>query len=92
MRIRFKTSVFHEYFVVTSTKLTTRDTDHVYPSAISDCTYYYYIREDIYKWCKSLNIEYSINFNHDEVIKSQSFWFIEIPNDSEAVLFKLTWM
>jgi hypothetical protein len=92
MKIPIKISEFHKYFEISDEERPARKADHEYKSLISNLIYYYYyIRNDIYEWFKTLNIAYYVNFDIDEKLQL-TFWYIEIPNDSEAVLFKLTWM
>ena len=52
-----------------------------------------YLSEEIHNWFLDFNIEYSLSFSK-EIREYHDYyrWWIDIPNDSYAILFKLIWL
>ena len=65
-----------------------------YPTIIqktndSFMNFYRYLIDDIHDWFQSMNGDYSIRY---VVIGDRHIWYLKIPNNDVAILFKLTWM
>ena len=47
-----------------------------------------YLNNDLHYWFKKNKIEYNIFYESLE----EGRWWLDIPNNTDAMLFKLTWM
>lgn len=70
-----------------------RKADYIVQSILGSPTRYRYIKDDIYDWFKSLDIEYSIGCDLKHTLSnSYTSYFIDILDKDKMVMFKLTWL
>ena len=65
------------------------------PKTSSDDKWKRYLTDEIHFWFKEFNIEYSLDFSTMQVGGyglGHIRWYIDIPNDNHAMLFKLIWI
>jgi hypothetical protein len=56
---------------------------------ITNDEWYRYLSNDLHKWLKSYKADYTLKFVETFYYNQ---WYIDIPDDNKAMLFKLTWM